>query len=124
MCPAYRKNVDKFDKHAIANGWFKYHSNGRGYKYPVEEIECVGCLCEGHHTRKGCPIRKCVLEKNIENCGHCADLICDLLKHDMDIIEGAIKKHKNISENDYNNFLRPYKNRDVLIEIRESLKNK
>jgi hypothetical protein len=120
LCPAYYKNIDSFDKQKISDGWFKYH----GFRKPADNIGCVGCLNEGKHDRENCPIKECADKRNLENCGHCADLICDLLKHDMDIIEGAVKKHKNISKNDYNNFLRPYKNRDILIEIHGGLKNK
>ncbi len=39
LCPAYHKNIDKFDKQKISDGWFKYH----GLRKPADDIGCVGC---------------------------------------------------------------------------------
>ena len=62
----------------------------------------MGCLKKGKHDREDCPIKECAEKRNLQNCGRCNDLFCDFLKSDMCVIERAVKKHSNISQEDYN----------------------
>ena len=120
LCPAYCKNIDKFDKQKISDGWFKYH----GFRKPAEDIGCVGCLNKGKHDREDCPIKECAEKRNLKSCGCCNDLFCDFLKSDMRVVEGALKKHSNISQEDYDMFFKPYLIRPILTEIHEKLNKK
>lgn len=125
LCPAYHRNIKKFDKQKIAEGWMEYF----GSLPSLDEIKCMGCLNEGQHPRGNCLIKNCVHDKNLENCGHCPDLIsnsefCFLLKKDMDIKEESLKEHENISKEDYDIFFRAYENKPILMEIHRNLNKK
>ena len=117
LCPANYKNIDKFDKQKISDGWFKYHGNRK----PADDRGCVGCLNKGKHDRKDCPIKECAEKRNLKSCGCCNDLFCDFLKSDMHVVEGALKKHSNISQEDYDMFFKPYLIRPILTEIHKKL---
>jgi hypothetical protein len=48
-----------------------------------EHINCDGCREDGKkffHCSDMCNIRKCCIEKDVENCAACADYMCDDLK--------------------------------------------
>ena len=53
-----------------------------GLNYRTEEINCDGCLSSG--TRligycNTCEVRKCGIEKSVENCSTCDEAPCDKL---------------------------------------------
>lgn len=52
-------------------------------KYTAEHItDCDGCLNESGRLFKGCEnceIKTCAREKEIPNCAHCSDYICERL---------------------------------------------
>lgn len=122
LCPAYKENIKGIeDQKKISEGWIKYH----GFKLEPEKIICGGCfLGECKTLRESCPIKECAEKKGLENCGHCSKLFCRLLKNDICAVETSLETHKNISEEDYDLFFRPYEIKKTLAEIRESLKNK
>ena len=120
LCPANYKNINKFDRQKISDGWFKYH----GFRKPADEIGCVGCLNKGKHDREDCPIKECAEKRGLENCGYCDDLFCDFLESDMGVVEGALKEHSNISQEDYDMFFKPYLIRSVLMEIHKNFNKK
>ena len=50
---------------------------------PEDVTDCDGCRSEGDRLLAGssqCKIRKCVKEKNIENCAHCNEYPCEELE--------------------------------------------
>ena len=52
-------------------------SNLNGIEIKPEEINCEGCKKDGVKTvfcDKLCPIRQCVLKKNLDSCGSCSKL--------------------------------------------------
>ena len=55
-----------------------------GVEYKPEDItDCDGCWSEGDRLFAGsnnCRIRKCVRQKRIQNCAHCAEYPCKRLK--------------------------------------------
>jgi hypothetical protein len=62
----------------IAEEW----SKAFGHEIKPGEINCEGCLIrDGRHINycNTCEIRKCGLEKNVENCAYCIDYKCDNL---------------------------------------------
>ena len=52
--------------------------------YDLEDIaDCDGCIIEGGRlfsACKNCSIRKCARKKELENCAHCSEYICEKLE--------------------------------------------
>ncbi len=51
--------------------------------HPKDINDCDGCKANTGRLFsmcKDCEIRKCVVERNIENCAYCKDYACDKLK--------------------------------------------
>ncbi|MHA1400649.1 MAG: DUF3795 domain-containing protein [Candidatus Heimdallarchaeaceae archaeon] len=52
--------------------------------WPVkpEEINCDGCTSEGIHFTNCnyCEVRKCGIEKDLENCAFCESYVCEKLE--------------------------------------------
>ena len=48
-----------------------------------ESINCDGCLSTGRHVSycSMCDIKKCCIEKKIENCAFCDDYACEMLEN-------------------------------------------
>jgi hypothetical protein len=69
---------DDAKRRNVAEAW----SKAFGKDIKPEEIDCDGCL-----TRNGrhigycdiCEIRKCGMEKSVENCAYCVDYKCEKL---------------------------------------------
>ena len=55
-----------------------------GVEITPEMINCVGCKADGVKTpfcESLCPIRQCILEKKLEDCGKCSNMdSCDKIK--------------------------------------------
>ena len=47
-----------------------------------EKINCDGCLSEGEHLGycSMCEIRRCCIEKKLENCAYCDEYVCKELE--------------------------------------------
>jgi len=74
---ATQKN-DNTMRREIAEEWSKEF----GHEIKPEEINCDGCLTlEGRHINycNICEIRKCRIEKDVENCAYCVDYKCEKL---------------------------------------------
>ncbi|MFW6040605.1 MAG: DUF3795 domain-containing protein [Thermoplasmatota archaeon] len=117
LCLAYKENINSFeDRKRISDGWFKHF----GFRIPPEEISCDGCLTpdeeEPNLIDKSCTVRRCVNEKELDNCSMCEVYICKKLKTrivDRDDING-------VSDEDYQHFIRPYENKRRLEKIRST----
>ncbi|MCP3923609.1 MAG: DUF3795 domain-containing protein [Desulfobacterales bacterium] len=78
-CGAYiatREN-DDVRREKVAKEWSKTFN----VEIPASSINCDGCKSEGikfSHCNN-CEIRKCALEKGVENCGKCAEFACEKL---------------------------------------------
>ena len=78
-CPAFiatQKN-DENEKKRLAQLW-----SSKEVPLLPEDIECDGCLLEGKRLTKFCyvcAVRKCAIEKGVENCAYCGEYICDKL---------------------------------------------
>jgi len=79
-CGAYIATVNDDDakRAEMAETWSK-EFNGN---LKPSDINCVGCLSTEEplfmHC-KVCEIRKCGIERGVENCAHCDDYACDQL---------------------------------------------
>ena len=85
-CPAFiarKEDNDELRKKTAAE-WSKQ------FNAPVtpESINCDGCVSEGVHSGycRMCEIRKCGIEKGINNCAFCDDYGCEKLEkvHQME----------------------------------------
>ena len=74
---ATKKNDSKM-KREVAENWSKQF----GHPFKPEDINCVGCTTlKGPHIGHCniCGIRKCGLEKKVENCAYCPSYGCEQL---------------------------------------------
>ncbi len=120
LCPFYTKNIkSEEDKEKLCREFNQLF----GYNLQPATVECVGCLNEGKHLARNCPVRSCALEKSVENCAHCDDFICDKLKKNIDFADDLLKRKKqDLSNEQYAKFIEPYKARERLLKIREEMK--
>jgi len=79
-CPAYiaTRNDDDQRRKKVAEEWSKMFDA----EIKPESINCDGCLSPSERQIdycRTCEIRKCGLEKNVLNCAHCEEYICEKL---------------------------------------------
>jgi len=92
-CPAYvaaRTDDDDLRK-KTAEEWSKQFKA----EIKPEDINCDGCIVtDGRHIGycAMCEIRKCGLEREVENCAHCADYACEKLTAFLEQVPAARKK--------------------------------
>lgn len=89
-CGAYlaTKNNDDKKRAEVAELWSKE------YKADLkpEDINCEGCISRSDNVfnyTKICEIRKCGIEKGIENCAHCGDYACEKLEKFFEMVPDA-----------------------------------
>lgn len=78
-CPAFiaTKNNDENEKKKLAAEWTR-----DDYEVKPEDINCHGCGRGSEKVFKfcrECEIRRCGIERDIENCAHCENYPCDKL---------------------------------------------
>jgi len=79
-CDAFlaTREDDDAGRRKVAVEWSKEF----GHEIKPEEINCDGCLSiDGRHISYcgTCEIRKCGMEKGVENCAYCVDYKCEKL---------------------------------------------
>jgi len=79
-CKAFIATQENDDarRREVAEAW----SKAFGREIKPEEINCDGCLTrDGRHINycNVCEIRKCGMEKGVENCAFCVDYNCERL---------------------------------------------
>ena len=118
LCLAYKPNVERnpANRQKLSDGWHQYF----GFRIPPEEICCDGCMSENpEQIDQECPVRPCVIEKGIENCAACEQYICEKLQRRLVVYEEVKSRiNKEIPEDDYLCFIRPYENKLRLDSIR------
>ena len=90
---ATQKN-DNAKRKELAEAWSKEFS----HEIKPEEINCDGCLSfDGRHISycNVCEIRKCGIEKDVENCAGCVEYKCEKLEK---FHEQAPKAKGNLEE--------------------------
>ena len=118
LCLAYRPNIEKNpdNRQILSDGWFKYF----GFRIQPDNIICDGCLAD--HPKiidQECPVRPCVNERGLENCGYCDQYICEKLKDrivEFDTIRERLQQ--DIPNEDCTRFILPYENKLRLERIR------
>ncbi len=118
LCLAYKPNVEKnpANQKILSDGWFKYF----GFRLQPEKIICDGCMSANPKLIDiSCPIRPCVIEKELDNCAQCEQYVCDKLAQrivEYHEIQGRVGEV--IPEDDYKCFILPYENKKRLEAIR------
>ena len=79
-CKAFMATQENDDakRREVAEAW----SKAFGHEIKPGEINCDGCLTrDGRHINycSVCEIRKCGMEKGVENCAYCIDYDCEKL---------------------------------------------
>lgn len=89
ICPALlaTKSGKLEEKTKVAAEWSK------AYKIDLkaEDINCTGCKSDGpkfSHCSK-CEIRKCSIQKKLDNCGYCNEYVCENVKMVVDHVPEA-----------------------------------
>jgi len=120
LCQFYTKNIkSEKDKERVSQDFNRIF----GYYVKPEDVECVGCKNEGKHVAASCSVRRCALEKGVENCAHCSEFICDKLKGKIDFIEDFLRNNKKpLSEEDFQSYIKPYESKERMLKIRKKIK--
>jgi hypothetical protein len=117
LCLAYKPNVEEnpTNRQILSDGWFKYF----GFRIPPEEICCDGCMADQPILiDKACPVRPCVMEKNISNCAHCTNYVCEKLKERLVTFEEVQTRTSFvIPVEDRDRFIKPYENHKRLKDL-------
>jgi hypothetical protein len=118
ICPAFAPNIKtEEDARKVCEGFHTYY----GFQLDPGKVACVGCLNEGRHIDADCPVRPCVLEKELESCAQCSCFeTCDKLKSRMDFLEPLPEKLKGIPAGDFRNFVVPYQSKPRMCELRKA----
>lgn len=123
LCPAYKDNIaNEEERQKVSDGWFKYY----GFQIPAEEIYCDGCLADDSTNPRridpDCEVRACALERDLPNCAHCDDFMCEKLsKKIIDTKKIAERVGRSILDEDYDRFVKPYDSAKRLKDLRKDL---
>ncbi len=119
LCKAYVKNVQKHDQRAeLARVWEKYY----GLHYAPEEILCDGCRCMKNDARRvdnHCPVRACVMSRQLVSCADCADYPCAIFDQRTGLSYQKAQEAQGAAFDgaEYEEFLLAYDNRTRLIRL-------
>lgn len=88
-CPALQatKENDDNKRAETAKIWSKIYNAD----IKPEDINCEWCKSEGVHFNycNVCDIRKCCIEKEIENCAYCSEYACEKLSKFFEVAKEA-----------------------------------
>ena len=119
LCLAYKPNIEnnQANRQKLSDGWFQYF----GFRIPPEEICCDGCMADDPKVIDlSCPVRPCVIARNLDNCAQCESYICEKLAERLVVYEEVQSRlQAEIPEPDYLCFILPYENKKRLEALRE-----
>jgi hypothetical protein len=118
LCLAYRPNVkaSPSNQQILSDGWHRYF----GFRIPPEKIICDGCMEENPQLiDRTCPVRPCVIERELENCAQCVDFGCGKLAERLVTFESVVDRiGEPIPAEDRAKFITPYENKVRLEKLR------
>lgn len=121
LCLAYKPNIIAHpeNRQILSDGWHQYF----GFRIPPEEIDCSGCRDTANQTLdKECPVRPCVIERELDHCAQCGDYVCEKLQGILVDFERMQEKFRQpIPEADRERFIFPYENAHRLADLRKGL---
>lgn len=119
LCLAYRPNIELHpeNRKKLSDGWHTYF----GFRIPPEDIFCAGCSAEGEPILdKECPVRPCVVERDLPNCASCDQYICHKLTQRLITFDEIQAKFSQaIPAADRQQFIFPYENAQRLEQLRQ-----
>jgi hypothetical protein len=120
LCLAYRPNIEAepVNQTILSDGWQEYF----GFRIPAEDILCDGCMSDNPRLiDKACPVRPCVIRRDLANCSECPEYACDKLADRLVVYEELASGHPcPIPPEDRARFIRPYENKERLGELRRA----
>ena len=88
-CPAFiaTQQDDDSKRRQVAEEWSKAYNN----EIKPEQINCNGCLpgLGIHQQLHVCEIRKCGIDRKVQNCAHCIDYKCGRLSRFLENVPDA-----------------------------------
>ena len=98
-CDAFiaMKNDDNELRAKTAELWAKQYN----YPFKADDINCSGCRAEGAKIGycNVCQIRKCCVERSLDDCGKCEDFACETLEGFYKMFpDGGAENRQRLSE--------------------------
>jgi hypothetical protein len=98
-CPAYLASREDDDEKmaAVAKEWSEQFKSD----IAPADINCDGCQSPGgriFNFCRLCEIRKCGREREMENCGHCAEYPCRKVSFVLEAVPGARETLERVRE--------------------------
>jgi hypothetical protein len=114
----YRPNVETnpANRQTLSDGWFKYF----GFRIPPEAILCDGCMADNPKLIDDqCPVRPCVIARELDHCAQCDEYVCDKLKERLVVYEEVRQRVGTaIPGEDRARFVQPYENKVRLDQLK------
>ena len=116
ICKAFAPNINENDQRKTLSAmWNKYFD----FYIPPEEIYCDGCRSSETCSRRldsGCPVRSCVLKKDMNSCGDCPEYPCDIFmqREGLSYTDAAKKLEDKFNTEEYNEYILAYDNKTRL----------
>jgi hypothetical protein len=114
MCKAFVLNIKKKDeRNALSEYWKDYYD----LDLSPENISCEGCRCtkaNAHRIDDSCPVRSCVLDKEIIDCSECEEYPCDTFLSRKGLNYEEAYQIKKIDVAEYYDFLCAFDNKSRL----------
>ena len=121
LCKALASNIRKKDeRQVLSEMWKKYYD----LDIPAEQIYCDGCRCSEENARRiddDCPVRKCVMEKQLDSCGECSGFPCGTFeeRRGLSLQEASEKLGCKFCIEEYKDYLLAYDNMTRLKEHKQ-----
>jgi hypothetical protein len=122
LCKAFAPNIKNNDqREELSKVWKEYYN----VDIPAEDIYCDGCRCEkekGKLIDIGCPVRKCVIDKELNHCGDCSRYPCSTFNHrkGLSSSEAEDKLGENYDASNYNQYLLAYDNKTRIDDYKKN----
>jgi hypothetical protein len=119
LCKAYAGNIQSLDeRQALSDIWRKYYD----LDIRPEDMWCDGCRCMREDARRidmACPVRACVLKKQINSCRDCGQYPCEVFRQreGLSIENARVKLGERFCEKEYETYLLAFDNRTRLDRI-------
>ena len=123
LCQAYSRNIQKDDQRAsLSLAWQKY--------YEIESdpavMYCDGCRSakkDAQRIDSNCPVRGCVLNRNINSCVDCGEYPCGTFakREGLCFEQAREKRGVDFSGEEFDRFLRAFDNKTRIDRLRMAL---